>query len=310
MWNDHEAVADGSTARVLVNLLALAVFLVLAVPAVRHAPLVTLSVRPETTVREGHGTSDGESDLARRREHLIGVYGGMPYTQSSDVHVTRPDGSQFDMKGVNWDGKPFQEPIYYGVRILSWGREGRLGGMIDFTHAKAIHQTSQEVALQGTKDGTALPPKAAVGTLFKRLEFSHGHNMLTLNGLYRLPIGTATVRPYVGIGAGIALPHTEIWVEGDPRRTYEYQYAGPVVQALIGAEIRLPRSLSLFIEYKFDYSWYDVPLTGDEGSWLGLDLSRQMKRWLNGEAAPNGRLSTDLATHQLIGGVLYSSRGR
>ncbi len=74
--------------------------------------------------------------------------------------------------------------------------------------------------------------------------------MLTLNGLFRLPSIGLRLHPYVGIGAGVALPHSEVQMVKDPGRTYEYQYAGPVGQALIGIEFRVPR-MSYFFEYKF-----------------------------------------------------------
>mgnify|MGYP003331245519 CR=1 FL=1 len=47
------------------------------------------------------------------------------------------------------------------------------------------------------------PAARTIQDVFRKLEFSHGHNTLILNALYRLPIGTR-IRSYVGLGAGIA----------------------------------------------------------------------------------------------------------
>ena len=126
--------------------------------------------------------------------------------------------------------------------------------------------------------------------------------MVTLNGLMRL--GFFPVQPYVGAGAGISLPHTEVGYRNEKGRTYEYQYAGLTGQALAGLEFRLGRT-SVFVEYKFSYSSYDVPLSGVvDGSWLFVDLWRQFRAWWVGESPPGGRLRTPLMTHHGIGGVM------
>ncbi len=152
------------------------------------------------------------------------------------------------------------------------------------------------------------PPKAKLNQVLKRLEFSHGHNILTLNGLYRLPFGTERVKPYVGLGLGVNLPHTEVWLEGDEKRTYEYQLAGTATQALAGLEIRLPRSTSLFLEYKFSFSWYRAPLTGRDGGWLFQDIWRQLTERQAGTKPVDGEVETTLATHQAIGGLASQDR--
>ncbi len=237
----------------------------------------------------------------RSGEGQVGVYGGMTRTQQSDVTLLRPAGGQIRIPAVGWQGLDFTEPVYYGVRITRWFA-GALGGMIDFTHAKAIADPDQQVTAAASGAATPISP-ATIGKLFKRLEFSHGHNMLTLNGLWRLPFGSSGVRPYVGLGAGVALPHTEIHVEGDASRTYEYQLTGPVVQGLAGIELRLQRGLSFFVEYKLAFTSTTAPLTGQDGSWLGADLFRQLRRWSSGESPRDGEARTDLLTHQWLGGI-------
>jgi hypothetical protein len=178
--------------------------------------------------------------------------------------------------------------------------------MVDFTHAKVFARMDQQVETEG-KLGAALaePGRAKIGQLFKRLELSHGHNWLTLNGLWRLPFGTARLRPYVGLGAGVGLPHAEAHVAGDATRTYEYQAVGPAVQGLAGLEIRTERGLSFFVEYKLAFTAATVPLTGQDTSAYGLfsDLWRQAGRWMAGERARDGELATRLLTHQVVGGV-------
>ena len=94
-------------------------------------------------------------------------------------------------------------------------------------------------ASTGTHEGKPLPPQAKVGDVFRHLEFSHGHNLLTLNGMTRLGNSSAC-NPTSGPG-GHRAAHTEIGFRSENGRTYEYQYAGLVGQALAGLEVRLGR---------------------------------------------------------------------
>ena len=236
---------------------------------------------------------------------VIGGYGGTTYTYPSEVRITKPGAIDMSVRDFGWIGLPFKSPIYYGVRVQRWGASGTVGSMIDFTHAKAIANANDVASMSGTRDGATVPAKARVGDVFKHLEFSHGHNMLTLNGLFRWPALGAKIRPYAGIGGGISLPHTEIgFRSAENKRTYEYQLAGLVGQVLAGIEIDLGRS-ALFIEYKFSYAPYDVPLSEEpRGDLLFTDLWRQFRAWTSGNPPPGGRLATTLATHHGIGGML------
>lgn len=238
--------------------------------------------------------------LPRGRETVLGFYGGVPYTHPSDVSVKKSGVHDFTMKDVQWEGKPFTNPIYYGVRTTRW-LTASTGAMLDFTHSKAISLRDTEHAIEGMLKGQPAPAQGTVDQHFGKLEASHGHNMLTLNGLLRLPSFGRFV-PYAGLGAGVSLPHMEVDIKGEPR-TYEYQYAGPVGQALAGIEIRLPR-VSLFLEYKFTLAPYDVPLSGvNSGEFLPQDLWRQFSAWWRGSEPPGGRLTTNYTSHQVIGGV-------
>ena len=235
-------------------------------------------------------------------ELMIAGYGGAPYTYPSDVTIKKDAVHDFTAKDVGWDGEPFDSPIYYGVRIVRWFGEGRTGSMLDFTHSKTLARLAEEAAFSGTIGGEPAPERAPLKEIFRRLEASHGHNMLTLNGLFRLPDLGTRFFPYVGLGAGVALPHSEVQMIKDPGRTYEYQYTGPVAQAVIGLEFRIPR-MSYFVEYKFTLASYEMPLTHRDGSILFVDLWRQFSRWYSGEAPPGGFLSTNLVSHEGIFGL-------
>lgn len=235
-------------------------------------------------------------------ELMFAGYTGVPYTHPSDVSVKQTGVHDFTAHDVQWEGRPFTNPIYYGARIVRWNESARTGAMLDFIHSKTIGRLAEEVDVTGTFNGAPAPERAVLRDIFQRVEASHGHNMLTLNGLLRLPGIGLRLHPYVGVGAGISLPHAEVHVTGRPTRTYEYQVAGPVTQALIGIELRAARVSYLF-EYKFTLAPYVMPLTERDGSLLIFDLWNQLSEWLSGEEPPGGYARTNLVSHQGVAGI-------
>ena len=296
---------------------ALALFLAVIAPVIKPTHD---AVQPASQVVVGPGTvlantaddktglssanpssTDGAKSAIADTNLFIGVYGGAPYTYSSDVHTIRPNGTDFTLHDVDWYGKPFKSPIYYGVRVAKWSEHTPFGAMLDFTHSKAISNRKQEVRRSGKINNKPLSPSGKISETLRKLEFSHGHNMLTMNGLYRLPVKLGQISPYIGVGAGISIPHSEIRFKGDLKRTYEYQYTGPAFQALVGLEFQLP-TMSIFLEYKFTFADYQAPLTFRDGAWVTQDLWAQFQDWRAGKAGEGGSLTTKLASHQLIGG--------
>jgi lipid A oxidase len=292
--------------------LAIAAFAVLAVSVAwpdTHAASSANDQDKSAAIPATGKPGDFRSRLGAK-DTRIGAYGGVTFTHPSDVKITKPGAIDMTVKDVPWIGMPFKSPIYYGVRVQRLSPLASFGTMVDFTHAKAIAPHLQEVTMTGTRDGKDVPPKGTVDSMFRHLEFSHGHNMLTWNGLFRSPAFWSKIRPYVGAGAGITLPHTEIGFRDQNARTYEYQFAGLVGQVLGGIEINLGRT-SVFFEYKFSYSPYEVPLSHEpRGFLLFTDLWRQFKAWATGEQPPGGRLATKLATQHAIAGVLVNLPGR
>ncbi len=244
------------------------------------------------------GASDAR--YAPRRENAFGAYFGAPYHYPSDFKLTQASRHDLTIKDVEWYTKPFNNPLYYGARIQRWTDGGRFASMIDFTHSKAYAPFDVDVKFEGLLDGAPAPEAAKIKDFFKKLEFTHGHNMLTLNGLVRLAT-FGRISTYAGAGAGVSLPHTEIHLATDPARTYEYQYTGLNAQALFGLEFRT-KTGTVFLEYKFTIADYLAPITHRDGSWLPIDLWRQFSRWVSGEEPPGGWAATQLTSHQVIGG--------
>jgi hypothetical protein len=227
------------------------------------------------------GRGDDGADLQ------LGVYGGPAYTGASDLNLVQPGGTDMTFRDVAWEGKPFRRPPYYGYRAIYWPSD-RYGVMLDFTHIKAIAIKDRPVQQSGFKDGDHVPPQAPVSATLKRLEFTHGYNLLTLNALRRGAPRGPNLIPYAGLGLGVAIPHVEVQRTDPPQsaRTDEYQITGPALQALGGIEWRFGRRLSLFVEFK---------------------LSCAMIR---GDLVGGGKVTTNLCTHQLLAGPAVHLRAR
>jgi lipid A oxidase len=230
----------------------------------------------------GDGGSEGSTDIQ------IAGYVGPSYTMPSTLKLTHLGGTAMRFDGVPWDGEPFDGPIYYGYRGFVWPRHGRTGIMADFTHIKAMARLDSAVDQSGTRDGKPVPPREPLSATFRNLEFTHGYNFLTLNLMRRASTGDRRLVPYVGAGAGIALPHVEVLRQGQARnvRTSEYQVAFPAVQALGGIEWRFLPHVSLFVEYKLNCAV------------------------IHGRIKTGGRVDTNLCTHQLLGGPAWHLKAR
>ena len=177
------------------------------------------------------------------------LYSGYQFAPKSSVSI---DGqSSFD---AVWEGKSFKSPIYYGIRGVWWLGEPmkkNLGISVDFSHAKAY-------ASEETLDKAEL----------SRLEFSDGLNLLTINALYRFKNPKSKWAPYAGIGAGINIPHVELTRRSG--KTFEYQIGGPTLQAQLGIAYKATKSISVFAEYKANYSFIDVSV--DSGKNLNTNI--------------------------------------
>lgn len=195
----------------------------------------------------------------------IGGYGGANMNASSSA--TTEKFPIADSRTIDWDGKPFQMPPYWGARATYWWGEGnRWGAALDYTHAKAYARLN-----------------FATDPTYSHLEFTDGINLLTVNLLYRFgPLWHEALVPYVGVGAGAAIPHVEVTLKAFPGQpTFEYQLAGAVAQGIAGLELRLGGPWSLFAEGKLSYTHIDADLAG------------------------GGHLKTDLWTPQFAAGLLF-----
>lgn len=190
-------------------------------------------------------------------EVQIGVYGGANANFSSDVQVRRPGlPSANGTYDVDWDGKSFEMPPYWGARGIYWFDSAPQWGVaVEFTHSKAYAKL-----------------KGDVGATFSKLEFTDGNNIVTLNALRRWErMSFYGIRPYAGIGIGVTIPHVEVELVGDAGpRTFEYQLAGFAGQAFVGLEMPFGPNWSGFIEGKLSYTHINGELDG--GGYVKTDI--------------------------------------
>ena len=192
----------------------------------------------------------------------VSLYGGWNGSLNSDVRFTGP-GTDWTLHSVPWDGLSFTQaggPPFYGARLTYWPSAMRGWGFaLEFTHAKARAVGGATVSYSGTFSGSD-----QIQNLFQTLEFTDGLNLVTLNALYQLqPYGM--IRPYVGAGAGISIPHVEVTGNGGTvpfPRTFAYEFGGPAVVGLIGAEVALTRRVALFGEFKVTGTTINSPMNG------------------------------------------------
>ena len=180
-------------------------------------------------------------------ETQISVYGGANTNLSSPGTLVK--GGFSETRDFDWEGKSFQMPPYWGATITHWWNRGPSWGLaLDFTHAKAYAD------LDFATDPT-----------YSHLEFTDGNNLLMLNLMYRFnPVLDGKLTPFVGIGAGIAIPHVEVKLKqpANSPDTWEYQFAGGAGQVLAGLEYNLNESWSVFAAGKLSYSHLATDLEG------------------------------------------------
>lgn len=187
--------------------------------------------------------------LSAAAEMELSFYSGL---QSAPHSRIKGEGGVVDGDDylIGWEGKPLEVPPYYGLRATWWHSE-TLGFGLDLNHAK-VYASDED--------------RTAAG--YERLEFTDGLNIVTLNAYRKFPGFGWPVTPYVGAGAGVAIPHVDVTKGG--KKTFEYQVTGPAVTLIAGASYPLTDRMSVFGEYKGTYSQNKADLEG--GGTLSADI--------------------------------------
>ena len=182
------------------------------------------------------GAAMAESELA--------VYGGL---QSSPHSRVTP--SQGDSFLAAWEGDSLTFAIYAGIRYTEW-LDDQWGWAVNYTHTKA------------KANGQTLTDNN-----YSTLEFTDGANPITVIALRRFAPINGGLKPYVGAGVGITVPHVEEQRTGTyaNSKTFEYQYGGLAVTALGGFKYPLNDRWDLMTEFQMHYMMMDVKVNGGTG---------------------------------------------
>ncbi len=205
---------------------------------------------------------------AAHAEFVFSAYGGKAITTDGDLTLRQPGETRLTLHQVSWTDDSFKDPPYYGLRLAFYPSRGSSWGVaIDFTHAKTILRTTAVVPVTGTRAGIPVHQEEQISSTIDSFELSHGHNLLTFNGMYRWRLAdephaawSHRLQLYTGAGIGIAIPHVEARINGI--QTFNYQVTGPAVEGLLGLSFDLFWPVSVFSEYKLTYAAVTAELQG------------------------------------------------
>lgn len=210
----------------------------------------------------------GIGAISRAEELEFSFYLGGQGAVDSLGQAQLPGGGTYS-RLIDWQGLSFSRPLYYGMRASLW--EGDRGIAIEATHNKVYSSASDRRGV------------------FRHLEFSDGHNIITANAMQRWPDalghprrGASTrVTPYIGAGIGVAVPHVDIIIEGAKAESFGYRLAGPAMRSLLGAKFEIDDGLAFIAEYQTSWSHNKVSIDPDPGEEAGRFRTRIITHALN-----------------------------
>ncbi|WP_108813272.1 outer membrane protein [Loktanella sp. Alg231-35] len=181
-------------------------------------------------------------------EVQLSFYGGIQSAPSSDISIRDPDIGDDDFS-LDWEGRSFEAPPYYGIRATRW-QTPTFGYGLDFAHNKVY------------------PTDDSLPAGYDVLEMTDGLNTLTVNAYRRWAPVVGNLSPYVGGGVGLSLPHVEL--TNGASETFGYQITGPAATWIAGASMPINDQWSIFGEYKGTFSSNTADL--ESGGTLEADV--------------------------------------
>jgi len=191
-----------------------------------------------------------------------GGYLGANHTHSASVTIDQPMlNRSLTFKDVDFDGRPFAAPQYYGWRVGRLIGQARTFGVeLEFIHLKVIGRTDHVYPVSGLESGD--PGPLPMNAIVQRYAMTHGLNFALINLVMRTPVrGPFAIVWRAGVGP--TLPHAETTIDGQPRDQYEY--GGPGAQLSAALDIRTWRFISTSAEYKFTVARPRIDVAGGTG---------------------------------------------
>jgi lipid A oxidase len=226
------------------------------------------------------------SGSVARAEINLSAFTGAALTQDNDLELHQSGGTNLTFHDVSYEGRDFETPPYYGVRILWFpGDASHWGFGAEYFHMKLYLDAGDTVSVTGSRAGTPVNRNERVSDSITSFSISHGLNYVLADVIYRWFPGNrgedflGRFQPYVGLGLGLTVPHVESNVGGIFHE--EYQLHGPGVQGLAGVNFDLSRHWGLMFEYKFTYANLDT-----------LEI-------------PRGSIEITPLTHHLVAGISF-----
>jgi hypothetical protein len=176
------------------------------------------------------------------------LYGGADHHFSSPLTVQQ-DGFR-DLKfAADYEGRPLEDPIYFGVRLGLW--RGHAGWELEFLHDK-LFLINRPAEIQ-------------------RFELTDGNNFFTVNRAWDLP--SLILR----VGAGVVITNPETTIRGRSQGHggilgTGYHISGPVLQIGSGKRLSLWPWLFALLEAKATASYARVPIADGHADVVGYIL--------------------------------------
>jgi len=169
-----------------------------------------------------------------RADWLLSAYVGGTKTTSNTLEITPASGATVSVASVEYEGRAFKAPPYYGYRFGWTPDGGHIGVEGEFTHAKAIATNLI------SPDLTAF-------------QLSHGLNFILGNVVYRSsPACSGRCVFVLRGGAGVTYPHVEAMFRG--RETQDYEYAGFGAQGGVGVELTVAPHVTIVADARVTHA--------------------------------------------------------
>ena len=177
----------------------------------------------------------------------LAAYLGGAASHNSRLAIEQPPrASSLELRGVSWQGRSFEPPLYYGYRLGYFF--GPFGLEAEFIHQKIYARPDRVVEARGTLHGQPIEGRLPFNAVIEQFSISHGLNMLLANVAWERRLTERTLLQ-LRFGAGPTIPHPESSIRGESRQGYEL--GRPAIQGAAALEFRLWRGLHALGEYKF-----------------------------------------------------------